>query len=248
MREPPSDRVRYAFTELTDSIDPLLRPPGVGSVRETVRRRRQRRLGGTAAAALAVAGVIALVRLPLMEQPVVNVADPPGKPVTTMSPGLILPPFAPPTAVATPTPTGARAASVTPADAEPTRTTSPPTRAADDQQGPPPCASVVTATATGSKLVIAAGPVCPGAEILVSWVTYETQRDGSHRLFATERHTLTEDDPRVTTTLRESPTCVGPWYALRADPPVPVVIAADETEPFPRAAVLASEDGEICLN
>lgn len=244
MREPGSDRVRDAFADLTDSIDPSLRPPGVTSVRETVRRRRQRRLGGTAAAVLAVAGVVALVRLPLMEQPAHNMAEPPAVGVTTMPSGVLRPPLAPPTsaptATATPPPSPVQ-------DAAATRT-SPPTRADETAIPPPPCTSPVTAAATGSQLVISAGPFCSGDEIVVSWATYETQRDGSQKLFASERHTLTEREPRVTTRLRESPTCVGPWYALRADPPIPATIAAGEVEPFPSGAVLASEDGEICLS
>ncbi len=245
MREPPSDRVRDAFADLTDSIDPLLRPPGITSVRETVRRRRQRRVGGAAAAVLAVAGVVALVRLPLMEQPTHNMAEPPAVRVTTMPSEALRPPLAPPAGAAT-------ATTATPPpfaheDSAPERTT-PPTPSAGTAVPPPPCALPVTAAATGSQLVISAGPFCSGDEIVVSWATYETQRDGSQKLFAFERHTLTEREPRVTTRLRESPTCVGPWYALRADPPIPATIAAGEVEPFPSGAVLASEDGEICLS
>jgi hypothetical protein len=244
VREPPSDRIRDAFADLTDSIDPLLRPPGATSVRETVRRRRQRRLGGAAAAVLAVAGVITLVRLPLMEQPAHNTAEPPAVGVTTLSPGPLLPPLAPPTSAptttATPPPSPVQDAAAT--------GTSPPTRADETAVPPPPCTSPVTAAATGDQLVISAGPFCSGDEIVVSWATYETQRDGSQKLFASERHTLTEREPRLTTRLRESPTCVGPWYALRADPPIPATIAAGEVEPFPSGTVLASEDGDICLS
>ncbi|MEV4533502.1 hypothetical protein AB0J82_06680 [Asanoa sp. NPDC049518] len=247
MREPPPDRVHDAFAELTESVDALLRPPGVESVRETVRRRRQRRVGGAAAAALAVAGVIALARLPLMEQPTHIQAEPPAEGGTTTQPSMPLPPFAPPTSAATEPATSPPAATVSPRDTAVDGNT--PSTQPDGAALPPPpkCVSEVTAAATGSQLVISAGPVCPQAEIVVSWVTYETQRDGSQTLFATERHTLTAREPQVTTTLRESPVCVGPWYALRSDPPIPAIIAAGEVAPFPSDSVLASEDGEICL-
>jgi hypothetical protein len=97
-------------------------------------------------------------------------------------------------------------------------------------------------------LVIVAGPVCAGDEIAISWVTYETQRDGSQNLFASDRLTLTAARPRATATLRESPKCVGPWYVLRADPPIPSTLPADVVEPFPSGTIVASEDGELCLS
>ncbi|MDG4821260.1 hypothetical protein O7635_05260 [Asanoa sp. WMMD1127] len=246
----PCDRVRIAFDELTDSVDPHVRPPGADSVLATVRRRRQRRLAGSTAAALAVVGVLALVRLPLADRPTVDQAEPARPAATTQGP--LLPPFAPPTAV-TPSPPAATV-TVVPSDAPSeggaTRTAPPPPdRPTDDAVAPAaPCVSKVTAAATGGTLVFSAGPVCPGAGIVVSWATYETQQDGSQQLFASGRRTLTPDDPRWTATLRESPTCVGPWYALRADPPIPATIAADVVEPFPGGTVLAREDGEICLN
>ncbi|GIF65736.1 hypothetical protein Ais01nite_37710 [Asanoa ishikariensis] len=245
MREPPPDRVHHAFAELTESIDPLLRPPGVESVRETVRRRRQRRVGGVAAAAIAVAGVITLVRLPLMEQPAANVAQPPTVGGTAAHPSVLLPPYAPPTSAPT-GPATSPPSTTAPEDDAPDESI-PPTQPDGAAIPPANCVSEVIAAATGSQLVISAGPVCPNAEIVVSWVTYETQRDGSQTLFATERHTLSAREPRVTTTLRESSVCVGPWYVLRSNPSIPLIIAAGEVAPFPGDSVLASEDGEICL-
>jgi hypothetical protein len=241
---PTDDRVRDAFAELTGSVDHLLRPPGVGSVRETVRRRRQRRIGATAAAAVAVAGVLGLAQLPALDGPAIDVADPPT--ATTLAPSVPLPTLAPPTAASgpsrasgTPTATGG---------GEPAHSASPPTQHVGTPNPPPPCASTVTASAKGTELVISAAPVCAGAEIAVSWATYETQRDGSQKLFASDRHVLTADRPRVTATLRESPTCVGPWYVLRADPPIPSTLPADVVEPFPSGTIVASEDGELCLS
>ena len=242
---PPTDRVRDAFAELTGSVDHLVRPPGVGSVRETVRRRRQRRLGATAAAAVAVAGVIGLAQLPPLDRPAVDLADPPPA-ATTLAPSVLLPPFAPPTAAA-----GQSRPSATPTapgGGEPAYSAPPPTQPVGTTNGPPPCTSTVTASAKGTELVISAGPVCAGDEIAVSWVTYETQPDGSQKLFASDRHLLTAARPRVTATLRESPKCVGPWYVLRADPPIPSTLPADAVEPFPSGAIVASEDGEICLS
>jgi hypothetical protein len=124
----------------------------------------------------------------------------------------------------------------------------PPTEPVSTTAHPPPCTSTVTASAKGTELVIVAGPVCAGEQIAVSWVTYETQPDGSQKLFASDRHLLTDARPRVTATLRESPKCVGPWYVLRADPLIPSTLPADVVDPFPSGAVVASEDGEICLN
>ena len=243
---PPTDRVKDAFAELTGSVDPLVRPPGVGSVWETVRRRRKRRIGVSVAAAVAVTGVLGLAQLPGLEKPPVDLADPPPA-ATTLAPTVMLPPFAPPTA--SPGPAGT---SVAPTEVAPGRTPEGgapvPTRPVETSQPPPPCLSRVTASADGTEVVITAGPVCPGDVIAVSWATYETQRDGSQKLFASDRHTLTATSPRVTVTLRESPTCVGPWYVVRSDPPIPTTIAADAVEPFPSGAVVASEDGEICLS
>jgi hypothetical protein len=59
---------------------------------------------------------------------------------------------------------------------------------------------------------------------------------------------LTEARDRVVTTLRESPTCVGPWFVLRGHPSFPATIAAETAEPFPAELVLASADGELCLS
>jgi hypothetical protein len=154
--------------------------------------------------------------------------------------------LAPPTAAS-----GQSRASVTPtapAGGGPAHSAPPPTQQVSTPNWPPPCASTVTASAKGTELVISAAPVCAGAEIAVSWVTYETQRDGSQKLFASDRLTLTAARPRVTATLRESPTCVGPWYVLRADPSIPSTLPADAVEPFPSDAILASEDGELCLS
>ncbi|GAA1870957.1 hypothetical protein [Asanoa iriomotensis] len=241
-----TDRVRDAFTDLTDSIDPFLRPPGVESVHTTVRRRRQRRLGVTAAAAVAVAAVAGLAQLPAMEQPAPVVADQPA-PADTLAPTAGAPSPAPPsmgTASA-----GGPSAAVTRTPGRGQDAGGPRTgRPTEPAMPPPACASTVSATANGSNLVIAADVICPGETIAVSWVTYEARRDGSQQLFANERLTLTEAQDRVTATLRESPTCVGPWYVLRDDPAIPATIAAEESKPFPAGTVVASEDGEICLS
>jgi hypothetical protein len=247
--EPRTDRVRDAFAELTEAVDPFLRPPGVESVRATVRRRRRRRLGAGAAAAVAVAAVVGLVRLPAMEQPAPVVAERP-EPVRTLPPTAASPPLAPPAASPTPaggtSPARSSSAARTPAPdrSDRDRATNRPAEPAQEQ---PACVSTVNATANGGDVVIAADSICPGETIAVSWVTYEARRDGSQRLFATERLTLTEARPRVTATLRESPTCVGPWYVLRGDPPIRSTIAADEAEPYAEEFVVARADGEICL-
>ncbi|MEV0717063.1 hypothetical protein [Asanoa sp. NPDC050611] len=248
--EPRTDRVRDAFAELTGSIDPFLTPPGVDSVHSTVRRRRQRLMGGVAAAAVAVAAVAGLAQLPAMEQPAPVVADRP-QPAHTLPPTALTPPLAPPAALSpsarSQTAAGGATATKAPVSAGDGdgRATTPPAAA---QQGPAACVSTVRASADGSNLVVTADTVCPGETIAVSWVTYEAQRDGSQQLFANEQLTLTEARKRVVTTLRESPTCVGPWYVLRGKPSIPATIGAEQTEPFPDDTVLASEDGELCLN
>ncbi|MEV4618594.1 hypothetical protein AB0J74_07800 [Asanoa sp. NPDC049573] len=244
---PTDDRVRDAFAQLTGSVDHLLRPPGVDSVQQTVRRRRQRRIGATAAVAVAVAGLIGLARLPAHDRPTVGVAEPP--PATgTLAPSLLLPPYAAPTVAPSRPAPGATPTPAAPGGGGPAPSVPPPTRPVGTTYEPPPCTSTVKAAGEGTELVITAGPVCAGDVIAISWVTYETQRDGSQKLFASDRLTLTEARPRVAVTLRESPTCAGPWYALRADPPIPSTLPADAVEPFPTGTIVASEDGELCLN
>jgi hypothetical protein len=246
--QPQTDRVREAFAELTDAVDPFVKPPGIESVRATVRRRRQRRLGGTMVSALAVAGVVTLVQLPAADRPGVDETARPTA-ATSVAPTALPAPPAPPSAAAT---IGAATASATttptPEENRPgrggTTPTVGPTRA---PVLPPPCASAVTAAAAGANLVITGAPVCEGETVAVFWATYETQRDGSQRLFASERHTLTRGSPRVTTTLRESPICIGPWYVVRGDIEIRTTIPVEEVDPYPRG-VLATEDGEICLS
>ncbi|GIF76702.1 hypothetical protein [Asanoa siamensis] len=246
--EPRTDQVRDAFAALTGSIDPHLRPPGVGSVRDTVHRRRQRRLIGVAAAAVAVATVVGLAQLPAMEQPAPVAAERPA-PVRTSPPSAPQPPLAPPTRAPVSAGNGTDAA-----DGPVATATSTPARAPGGQASvaptarPPACASAVHVSRSAGNLVIIADPVCAGETIAVSWVTYEARADGSQRLFAHERLTLTAARHRITTTLRESPTCVGAWYVLRGDPSIPATIGAEDVEPFPGGTVVASQDGEICLS
>ena len=241
------DPIRSAFDELTAAVDSAVRPPGVAAVRRTVRRRRQQRWagGGAALAVLAVVGAVALLRPPAGEQPAADLTLRATTPVTAasaMKPRPTPPPSVAPTAQPTPPASPDRPGGATRAPTIATTSKIP-------VPLPPGCArdGRTWRVTTGSTITITARSICPGETARVFWATYETRPDGSHVLFASEQHTLTAEDPSVTTTLRRSTECEGPWFVVVGEAAVLSAIAEDDATPYPDG-VIASGDGEICLN
>ena len=240
------DPIRSAFDGLTAAVDSAVRPPGVAAVRRTVRRRRQRWAGGGAAlAVLAVVGAVALLRPPVGEQPAAGLTLRATTPVTATS-AMEAPPTPPPPVAPTARPTPSASPD------RPGGATRAPTLATTSKAAVPPLLGCARDGRTwrvtgGPTITITASSICPGETLRVFWATYETRPDGSHVLFASEQHALTAADPSVTTTLRRSTGCEGPWFVVVGEAAVLSAIAEDDANPYPDG-VIASGDGEICLN